>query len=377
MRVALINNWPISSGVGRYAIALYNSLRRNGVEVDHYFTDREKWAIYKISNGKSEFIRKAKRNPLVDNPIFMKLKLSNLFLDYRLGKHIPTGYDLYHITNQNMSVLNYYSNISTNVITVHDIAYFKYHANPLKKIFSRLVYRGIKYSDFLIAVSNSTKNDLINYFTVPEEKIRVIHHGVDSAFKPLAPKDVEEVYTKYNIDKNCRYILHVGGNAPRKNLPVLIKAFHRLINGFKIKNVKLLKINNMDRELIRRLKIEKYVKIIDYVPEEDLPKFYNLADVFVFPSIYEGFGFPPLEAMACGTPVITSNASSLPEVVGGAGIMLDPNDVDGFAKAMYNVLTDEGLRQEMIKRGLERVKKFSWDKAARETLEVYKEVVER
>lgn len=374
MKIALINNQPLTSGIGRYAITLYNSLR-NDVEIDHYFIDREKWALYKIQNEKSKLIHKARRNLLTDNPVFMKFKIPNLFLDYRVGRFIPNDYDLYHITNQNMSVLNYYSNININIITVHDIRQYKYPSNSLEKILSKLVYRGLKNSDFLISVSDSTKNNLIKYFNVPEERIKVIHHGRDDIFKPLDPKNMENTYTKYSLDKNCRYILHIGGNAPRKNLPVLVKAFYKLINNFKMKNVRLLKVNNMDHKLIKKLNLEKYVTIIDYVPEEDLPKFYNLADVFVFPSVYEGFGFPPLEAMACGTPVITSNTSSLPEVVGDAGIMLDPNDVDGFAKAIYEVLTNEGLKQDMIKKGLEQAKKFSWEKCAKETLEVYQKVV--
>lgn len=374
MKIAFINNQPLTSGVGRYAIMLYNPLCKY-VDIDHYFINRNRWAIYKTVNEKSEFIQKTRKNPLTHNIVFTKFGLQNLFLDYQLGKHIPDDYDLYHISNQNMSILNYHSNISKNIITVHDIIYYRYPENSLKKIFGKSAYKGLKNSNFLISISNFTKNDLIKYFNIPEEQIKVIYHGIDKMFTPLKPACFEDIYTNYNLDRNFLYILHIGSNAPRKNLPVLLKAFYKLINDFNIKNVRLLKINNIDYELIKRLNLENYVKVIDLVLEEDLPKFYNLADVFVFPSIYEGFGFPPLEAMACGTPVITSNTSSLPEVVGDAGIMLDPMDVDGFAKAIYEVLTNEGLRQDMIKKGLEQSKKFSWEKAAKETLEVYREVV--
>ncbi|MEA3458002.1 MAG: glycosyltransferase family 1 protein, partial [Candidatus Thermoplasmatota archaeon] len=127
-------------------------------------------------------------------------------------------------------------------------------------------------------------------------------------------------------------------------------------------------------ETINKLNLQNDVVFTGYVSDEDLPALYNAADLFVYPSIYEGFGLPPLEAMACGTPVITSNTSSLPEVVGDAGIMVDPPDVDRLADAMHEVLTNEGLRANMIKKGLGRAEMFSWEKCARETLEVYEEV---
>lgn len=376
-KVALINNWPITSGVGRYAITLHNSLMNLSipmqVEVDQFFISRERSMLYKISNGEIKCIRKIKKN-ISHN---LGIALSNLFSDYRFGMSIPNNYDLYHIANQNMSILNFYSNIDKNIITVHDIAYFRYPINSLQKALSKLLYRGFKNSNFLISISNSTKNDLIKYFKISEEKIRVIYHGIDKAFKPLDQLDIEGIYTKYHLEKDCRYILHMGSNAPRKNIPTLIKAFYKLVIKAGMKNVKLLKINNMDHGLIRKLNIEKYVRIIDHIPEEDLQKFYNLADLFVFPSLFEGFGFPPLEAMACGTPVITSNTSSLPEVVGNAGIMLQPNDIDGFAGAMYEVLMNENLRNDMIEKGLEQAKKFNWKKCARDTLEVYEKAIDR
>lgn len=127
-------------------------------------------------------------------------------------------------------------------------------------------------------------------------------------------------------------------------------------------------------ETVDILNLQKDVIFSDYVPDEYLTLLYNAADLFVYPSLYEGFGLPPLEAMACGTPVITSNTSSLPEVVGDAGVMIDPYDVDGLAKAMFEVLTNEGLREDMRKKGLKRAKLFSWEKTAKETLKIYEEV---
>lgn len=375
MRVALINHKPEFTGVGRYAFYLHRLLA-GFIDIDHYYIDRNTWALYKFSNKKFEIVYKARKNLLIDNKIFMKIKLSNVFLDYRLGRFIPADYDIYHISSQNMSGLTYYSNIGTTIVTVHDIVYLKNPMNALEK-FGQLLYQGLKSSDFLVSVSKSTKNDLMQYLKIPEEKIKVIYHGISDIFRPLSPSEVEDIYDRYSLDKECKYVLHVGWK-PRKNIPIVLKAFYKLINKFKFNNLKLLKINklnNAEYNLMKKLNLEKYIKIIEYVPEVDLPKFYNLADVFIFPSIYEGFGFPVLEAMACGTPVITSNTSSLPEVVGDAGIMLDSSDVDGLAKAMYDLLTNESLKEELRRKGLKRAKMFSWEKCVRETLSVYKKVV--
>lgn len=236
--------------------------------------------------------------------------------------------------------------------------------------------RTLKTADRIIAVSNSTKRDLINYFNIPEEKIKVILEAADEKFKLLNKEEINEVKQKYNL--NFPFILYVGTLEARKNIPTLIKAFykikkknieHKLViagkKGWKYKEI---------FETIDKLDLQNDVVFTGYVSDEDLPALYNAADLFVYPSIYEGFGLPPLEAMACGTPVITSNTSSLPEVVGDAGIMVDPCDVDGLTQTMCDVLTNDGLREDMIKKGLERAKMFTWEKCARETLKVYEEV---
>lgn len=265
------------------------------------------------------------------------------------------------------------------IFTVHDITpLIDSKEHPIHRVLSYklLLPRTLKTADKIIAVSNSTKKDLINYFNIPEEKIRVILNAADEKFKPLSDKEVKEAKQKYSL--NFPFILYVGTLEPRKNIPSLIKAFYKL----KKKNLQYKLVITGKKgwkykeifETIDKLNLQNDVVFTGYVADEDLPALYNAADLFVYPSIYEGFGLPPLEAMACGTPVITSNTSSLPEVVGDAGIMIDPPDVDGLADAMHEVLTNEGLREDMIKKGLERAKMFSWEKCARETLEVYEEV---
>ena len=265
------------------------------------------------------------------------------------------------------------------VMTIHDLTptLFPHTFNLAPVLLHKLLLpRTLKTADKIIADSNSTKKDLMNHFNIPEEKIRVILLAADEKFKPLSNKEIKEAKQKYSL--NFPFILYVGTLEPRKNIPSLIKAVYKLKKknlqyklviagkkGWKYKEI---------FETINKLNLQNDVVFTGYVSDEDLPALYNAADMFVYPSIYEGFGLPPLEAMACGTPVITSNTSSLPEVVGDAGIMIDPPDVDGLADAMHKVLTDGGLRADMTKKGLERAKIFSWEKCARETLEVYEEV---
>jgi glycosyltransferase involved in cell wall biosynthesis len=298
----------------------------------------------------------------------------HLYLQFKLRKN-NLDLDLIH-SPENATLFVKLKN-QKKIVTVHDI---RQHVFPKFNKATTLSYlflpRTLKTTDKIITVSNSTKKDLIHYFNVPEEKIKVILLAADEKFQPLNDEETKEVKQKYHL--NFPFILYLGGLAAHKNISTLIKAFYTLKkkkfqHKLVITGKKRWKYNEIF-ETIDKLNLQKDVIFTGYVPDEDLPALYNAADLFVYPSLYEGFGLPPLEAMVCGTPVITSNTSSLPEVVGDAGIMVDPYDVDGLADAMYDVLTNDGLREEMIKKGLERTKRFSWEKCARETLKVYEEV---
>jgi glycosyltransferase involved in cell wall biosynthesis len=236
----------------------------------------------------------------------------------------------------------------------------------------------IKKADIIIAVSYSTKRDIINYFEIKEEKIKVVYPGVESRFRPI--RNIKEYRLRNNLPS--KMILNVGTLEPRKNVVTLIKAFKKLRKlGFK--NYKLVIAGDkgwLYKPIFDEIKssgLQKEVLFLGCVKDEDLPILYNCADVFVYPSFYEGFGFPPLEAMACGIPVITSNTSSLPEVVDNAGIMVDPDDVNSLCNAMYNVLKDKELWHQMSKKGLERAKLFSWKETAKKILEIYDEVLSK
>ena len=238
--------------------------------------------------------------------------------------------------------------------------------------------RTLKNADKIIAISQNTKDDLIKHFNIPEEKIRVIYLAANKSYKLLPKEEINKIKIKYNL--NYSFILYVGTLEPRKNIVRLIEAFYKARNENSI-NHKLVftgrkgwKYENIFNK-IKELNLEKDIIFTGYVSDEDLPALYNTADLFVYPSIYEGFGLPPLEAMACGTPVITSNVSSLPEVVGNAGIMVNPYNVNELADKITEVLTNEELKKELSQKGLERAKLFSWEKCAKETMEVFEEAI--
>lgn len=383
MRVALVTNHPRSTGVGRYAITLFKTFKNISLNYDidiHLFEfDRSNRGLYISTNNNNRIlIKKIDKNIILDSFIFDKSKLNNLFFDYRLGYHLPNDYDLYHLTNQIISNLSYFDNIKKCVITVHDLDNYTHSPNFLQKILGKLIYKGVKNSDLIISVSQYTKYLITQHLGVPEDQVEVIYHGVDEIFKPYPRSELLDVYIKYGLNNEYKYILHVGVDLPRKNFITLLRAFYKLIKDSNINNIRLIKIgkiNETTKKIIESLNLQSYIKVIDFVPEKDLVKIYNVAEVFVFPSTQEGFGFPILEAMACGTPVVTSNVASIPEIVGDAGIMLDPVDINGFAEAIRIILIDESLRKDMRRKGLKRAKTFSWEKCARKTLKIYKEVL--
>jgi len=238
-----------------------------------------------------------------------------------------------------------------------------------------LLPKSIKNADMIIAVSENTKKDIINCFNISSDKIQVVYEGVDDFFKIINDKGrLEQVRKKYNISKD--FILNVSMITPRKNLITLIKAFKLLRDS---KNIKCQLVIAGGKgwwyedvfKTVSALRLEDEVIFTGYVPDEDLLYLYNAATLFAYPSLYEGFGLPILEAMSCGCPVVASNVSSIPEVCEDAALMINPKDVEELSQAMYKLIIEGSLRQMLIKKGLERVKQFSWRKTAEQTLEIY------
>ena len=268
-----------------------------------------------------------------------------------------------------------------SVVTVHDLGYLYYPQahRLLDRLYLDLSTRyNARAATHLIADSSATKRDLIERYGTDPDKITVVYPGYDEmTFQPVRDeKAIGAVKARYGITGD--YILFVGTLQPRKNLIRLIEAFSNI--QYPISNVQLViagKKGWLYREIfqqVEKLGLEGKVVFTGYVPEGDLPTLLSGARLFVFPSLYEGFGLPVLEALACGTPVVCSNASSLPEVAGDAAVLVDPLDVEGLAAALERVLRDEDLRAELIERGFEQTRKFSWERCARETLKVLENV---
>jgi glycosyltransferase involved in cell wall biosynthesis len=270
---------------------------------------------------------------------------------------------------------------SKKIVTVYDLVPFIYpKLHPNQTLWSyRLFFKKIlNKSDMIITISQNSKKDLMRLFKINENKIKVIQLAVSEEFRIL---DDEQKKSAKQNNPLGKFILFVGTLEPRKNIPGLLRAFYQLKKkGFEHKLVivgkKGWKYEDIFRT-IKKLNLKKEVIFLGYVPQEEIINLYNAADLFVFPSLYEGFGLPPLEAMACGCPVVVSNTSSMPEVCGNAALYVNPYNVPEIAQAMERVLTDTKLKKDMIKKGLKQAKKFSWEKNARETLEVYEELCDK
>ncbi len=232
----------------------------------------------------------------------------------------------------------------------------------------------------IIAISENTRQDILKFLPVEENKIEVIYPGVSTSFCPSDSTDMEKIRQKYA--GGTRYLLHVGTLEPRKNLGFLIDVYNELLkdNSFSKKlNLVLAGMRgwgykNLFRK-VEQLGIKDRVFFTEYVPESEMPFLYNAAEVFVFPSLYEGFGLPVLEAMASGIPVVTSSASSLPEVVGKAGMVINGWRKEDWTSTLSKMLTDNRIKKDFAERGIWQAKKFSWGKCAAETLRIYRETV--
>ncbi|MCX6809698.1 MAG: glycosyltransferase family 1 protein [Candidatus Berkelbacteria bacterium] len=270
------------------------------------------------------------------------------------------------------------------VVTIHDIISLIFPETipfASRMFYSRWMPLSYRKAQKIIASSQSTKNDLMRMLAIPEEKITVISLAVDSKFANETSKDeVRQVKQKYNLRGD--YLLHVGTLEPRKNLDFLIDVFARTISDKKNENLSLVITGKKGWyfeglfEKVKNLGLENKVIFTGYVDEKDKPAIYKGAKIFTFPSLYEGFGLPPLEAVASQIPVISSSTSSMPEVLGDAGILLSPHDPKAWVSAISKVNSDSDLRQKMIEKNKEQLKKFSWEKTARSTIAVYTQAIE-
>ena len=269
-----------------------------------------------------------------------------------------------------------------SVVTIHDCIHLmfpQYLPNRLALAYARTsIAMAARRATRVLTVSQSSKRDILKFVDVPPDKIDVIYNAYDERFG-VEPREEDVVRVRERYQLHGEFVLYAGNVKPHKNLGRLIEAFHHVRNRG-LDHLKLVLIGDdiskyaALRRAVHQHQLHKYVRFLGYLPEETLAVMYRLAGVFVFPSLYEGFGLPPLEAMASGTPVVTSNVSSLPEVAGDAALLVDPYDPTAIADGIYTVLTDVSVRTALSQKGLARVRQFSWETSVRRVWDIYKEV---
>jgi len=270
-----------------------------------------------------------------------------------------------------------------SVITIHDIIPLRlpqYRTDPKMKAYLQLITRAAHKATLIMTVSQHAKQDMIDALKLPAERIRVIYEAAGDEYHPIDPEVLSKVRVRYGL--HGRYILYLGGLDQRKNVLQLVQAFAQIYYQSGDPDLQLLIVGNPDkksgslfpdpRPLAAELGITGQI-IYRFIEEDDKPAIYCGASLFVFPSLYEGFGLTPLEAMSCGTPVICSNRTSLPEVVGDAAISFDPANLREMVQAMHSVLTNNELQADLRARSLKRAAQFNWQKTAIETIDVYQE----
>jgi glycosyltransferase involved in cell wall biosynthesis len=272
------------------------------------------------------------------------------------------------------------------VLTVHDLSFLTVpwcFVPGFRDYLETAVTRSVRRADQILADSRSTRHDLTNLLGIDPERIQVLYPGVESRFMPVAdPTNLEGVRQTYALPRH--FVLGLGTLQPRKNFAGLIDAFGRMLGSRTgepaLDDLHLVICGSKGwmyediEPAVERAGLGQRVQVVGFVKDEDLPALYNLASVFAFPSWYEGFGVPVLEAMACGTPVVAADNSSLPEVVGEAGLLVGAADADALGTAMFRLLTDQGLRESLIAAGYEQARRFTWRDAAAQLLRTYNSV---
>ena len=283
------------------------------------------------------------------------------------------------------------------VVTIHDMGSFLFHQRgPMRRDFRLFLFRrGMLRAERVIAVSAATRRDIVNLLGIPAQRISLIFEAPDPRFLresadgqlPGSPASVtpqqQQILERYQV--HYPFILYAGSVRPQKNIPRLVEAFAVLRGDLEnhplYKDLRLIIIGDeisrypSVRRAVIKTRVEEVVRFLGFVPVETLRVFFEAASAFVFPSLYEGFGLPPLEAMASGTPVVTSNVSSLPEVVGEAAMLVNPENVFDIARGIREVLLDDDLRADLIRKGHRQARRFSWAQTARQVLDIYQEVV--
>ena len=355
-----------TTGIGRYTYQICSKLsKEKELDITYFYGFFSKHLLKSSKNSASKSIKKL----LVKNKIIKKL--SRNAIDIFSGCGIKK-YDLYWEPNfiplRNIKA-------KKTVVTVHDfsfILYKEYHPKDRIEYFEKNFFTNIVKADMIITGSFFTKNEILERIKINKNKIQVIYHGVNhQIFKPMNDPKVDIKLPK-------KFILSVGSIEPRKNLLRLLQAYSSLPKYIKDEySLVLVGFSGWkNSEILKEIKNnQEYIFYLGYLSDNNLAKVYNLATCFIYASLYEGFGLPPLEAMACGTATIVSNTSSIPEVCQDAALYFDPFDINDIASKIKLLLKDEKLFKQLIKKGFKRASEFTWEKSANEHKELFKNIL--
>jgi glycosyltransferase involved in cell wall biosynthesis len=365
--------WYRGTGIGNYTYSLIHSL--NDVDkLNNYilFAPEEQSLNNGIHFNNNFTVKNITENK--ESNFWDEVNLPNILKDKEV--------EIYHVPQNGVGLP--LDKKCPFIITLHDVIPYRMPetvGEKYLKIFFENMHNIISLCDGIITVSNFSKQDIIKTFNYPPDKIFVTHLASEEIYRVI-DKNESDNFMKANYKFDNEYILYVGGFSPRKNIVGLIEAFSKLTSIYS-KDLNLIitgkqgKSYDLYKKKAEELHVENKVIFPGFIPCSHLPYFYNSASLFVYPSFYEGFGLPPLEAMSCGVPVITSNLTSIPEIVGDAAILINPYDTDELYTSMYKCLSDSNLRYELKTRGLKKASEFSWNKTALKTIEAYETVLSK
>lgn len=363
--------WHIGSGLATYTTNLLTNIQKHKSfeNIYMFYPYESKTDVFDMNNIHKSMLMGERRSDFWNKIYQIQWKLDypiDFFHNTVNGIGLPTKLNCKH------------------VVTLHDVIPYVMPETVdrphLDYTFRQTPYI-VENATQIITVSEYSKSDIQRYFGVSDDKITVTHLAADDIYQPMDRDQARSVlFNKYGVDRH--YVLYLGGFSPRKNIARLIEAFQKVKNEYE-PPIDLIILGEHQRSypflwsLAEKLNLTDHVKFLNFIPTSDLPFFYNGADVFVYPSLYEGFGLPPLEAMQCGTPVVTSNVSSIPEIVGDAALLANPYDTKQIGEQILKLLTDHSLWMRHSLLGQSKAKEYSWDKTAAKTIEVYTKCLEK
>lgn len=376
MNVALINNFPPYSGTGRVPYSLFRYFRGN----PEFSVNAELYCTHYLESAEKALPENNGVKFLHNFPYKQHENLSRLMIYFVDPLRLPRGYDLYHIGNHMLG--NYLYFLKPTVITVHDLLQFKYKQDMGTSLSSlaynkllRISLNALPRAKKIICVSDWTRGEVLKKFNLPEEKVVTVYNGIDHEL--YKPGRREGVRSRLGLSQNKKILLNVGAETKRKNIPMLLQTTAALLKeGIDLQLIRIGERTDQTEKLIKELGLDQHVTYFCNVKEVEMPDYYRAADLLLLPSLDEGFGFPLLEALSCGLPVVVSNVGPLPEIGGTAVYYANPDDLNDWVGNARKILSlSEAEKSELVSAGLSHSGRFSWERNAKETAVVYKSII--